>query len=98
MDVGDPSVRRVAKAIVTAAKWTEADSHRAQPICSDYSQMHDLSAKAGQTAGIEPATGRIWFGGSIQEVIADRNAAGCEAPLFFVRVGSATYSRKGGRR
>ena len=57
-----------------------------------------MSKKVGQTAGVDPASGCIWFGDSIQDVIAQRDAEGSEAPLFFVRVGSATYYRKGGHR
>lgn len=83
---------------MTVSNWTEADSDRAREIWSDYQQHHDLSEKAGQTAGIDPASGRIWFGDSIQEVIAQRDADDSKAPLFFVRVGSATYYRKGGHR
>ena len=83
---------------MTLSNWTEADSKRAQEIWSEYQQSHDLSRNVGQSAGIDPATGRIWFGDSLQDVIAQRDADGSDAPLFFVRVGSATYYRKGGRR
>lgn len=80
------------------ANWTEADSQRALTIWQEYEGCHDLSAKSGQTAAIEPATGRIWFGGSIQEIVAQRDAQGESGPLFFVRVGSDTYYRKGRRK
>lgn len=83
---------------MTVSNWSEADSKRAQEIWSAYQQHHDLSAIVGQTAGIEPIGGRIWFGESIQDVVAQRNADGSDAPLFFVRVGSATYYQKGGHR
>jgi hypothetical protein len=83
---------------VTVSNWTEADSTRAQEIWSDYQQHHDVSERVGQTAGIDPASGRIWFGESIQDVIAQRDADGIKAPLYFVRVGSPTYYRKGGHR
>lgn len=83
---------------MTAANWTAAESDRAQEIWSDYQRTHDLSAHAGQTAGIDPASGRIWFGDSIRSGVAQRDAAGVGAPLYFVRVGSATYYRKGGHR
>ena len=79
---------------MTASNWTEADSSRAQQIWSEYEEHHDVSEKVGQTAGIEPQSGRIWFGDSIQDVIAQRHADGSAAPLFFVRVGSATYYRR----
>jgi hypothetical protein len=78
--------------------WTQADSDRAQRIWSEYAQLHDLSQQEGQTAGIDPATSRIWFGDSIQDVVAKRDADDSQAPLYFVRVGSSTYYRKGGHR
>jgi hypothetical protein len=80
------------------SNWTEADSSRAQEIWSEYQQLHDVSEKVGQTVGIDPVSGRVWFGDSIQDVIAQRDAAGSDTPLFFVRVGSATYYRKGAHR
>lgn len=83
---------------MTVSNWTEADSKRARQIWSDYEQNHETSDKVGQTAGIEPANGRIWFGESIQDVVAQRDADGSDAPLFFVRVGFAAYYQKGGHR
>ncbi|HUY34678.1 MAG TPA: hypothetical protein VMV69_18175 [Pirellulales bacterium] len=83
---------------MTGSYWTEADSNRAREIWSEYQRHHDLSEKVGQSAGIDPESGLIWFGESIQEVIAQRDADGGEAPLFFIRVGSAAYYRKGGHR
>jgi hypothetical protein len=83
---------------MTVVNWTEADSNRAQQIWSEYQQHHDLSERIGQTAGIDPVSGCIWFGDSIQDVIAQRAADGIAAPLFFVRVGSSSYYRKGGHR
>jgi len=83
---------------MTLSTWTEADSNRAQEIWSEYRQRNDVSAQVGQTAGIDPVSGNIWFGDSIQDVIAQREADGSLAPLFFMRVGSETYYRKGGHR
>jgi hypothetical protein len=79
---------------MTISTWTEADSNRAQEIWSEYRHRHDMSARVGQTAGIDPVSGRVWFGNSIQDVIAQRDADGSANPLFFIRVGSGTYYRK----
>lgn len=83
---------------MTVSTWSEADSNRAREIWSEYQQHHNVSAKVGQTAGIDPISGCIWFGDSIQDVIAQRDADGSAAPLFFIRVGWETYYRKGGHR
>ncbi len=83
---------------MTVSNWPEADSNRARQIWSGYLQHHDLSGRAGQTAGIDPVSGRVWLGDSIQDVIGQRDANGSDAPLFFMRVGSSTHYRNGGRR
>jgi hypothetical protein len=75
--------------------WTEADSVRAKQIWTAYQEQHDLSDCAGKTAGIDPHSGRIWFGDSIRDVVLQRDAEGLDAPLFFERVGSESYLRKG---
>ena len=75
--------------------WREADSLKAKQIWAIYQQQHDLAGHVGQTAGIDPVSGRIWFGGSIQDIVSQRDAEGLDSPLFFERVGSETYFRKG---
>jgi hypothetical protein len=77
------------------SNWGEADSIKAKQIWAEYQKQHDLSDRIGQTAGIDPASGRIWFGESIQDIVCQRDAEGLHSPLFFERVGSETYFRKG---
>ena len=83
---------------MTVSTWTEADSAKAKQLWADYQLRHDLSARAGETVGIDPDTGRLWFGESIADVVAQQDADGLQGPLFFERVGSESYWRKGGRR
>jgi hypothetical protein len=84
---------------VSVSNWTEVDTAKAQQIWSSYQQQNDLTAKLGQTAGIDPVSGRIWFGSSVKNVVAELQAAGlAPTPLFFVRVGSSFYHRKGSHR
>ena len=78
--------------------WTEADTAKANEVWADYQRGHDLSTRVGATVGIDPHTGRLWFGESIADIVAQRDADGLDEPLFFARVGSETYWRKGGRR
>jgi hypothetical protein len=77
------------------AGWKEADSARAKQVWAAYQKQHDLSDRIGQTVGIDPHNGRLWFGQSIQEIVIQRDAEGLHSPLFFERVGSETYFRKG---
>jgi hypothetical protein len=77
------------------ADWEESDSAKAKQIWLDYQRQHDLSDRIGQTAGIDPRSGRIWFGASVRDIISQRAAEGLDSPLYFERVGSEAYLHKG---
>jgi hypothetical protein len=77
------------------SNWTKAESVKAKTIWAEYIKHHDLSNRIGQTAGIDPKSGRIWFGESIRDIVLQRNNEGFSSPIFFERVGSDTYFRKG---
>jgi hypothetical protein len=83
---------------MSVCSWTDADTAKAKQLWADYLSHHDLSAQFGKTVGIDPHAERFWFGDSIADVVAQRDADGSQGPLFFERVGSTTYWRKGGRR
>ena len=78
--------------------WTEADSRNAKRIWAEYQKQHDITERIGQTAGIDPKNGRIWFGDSALEIVKKRETEGLTSPLFFQRVGYEAYLWKGGRR
>jgi hypothetical protein len=75
--------------------WTERDTERAQQCWVEYQRQHDVSERIGQTAGVDPVSGRVWFGTSAKEIVAEMEAEGVTAPLYFVRVGAGHYLRKG---
>ena len=79
-------------------EWTEADSRRCKQIWTEYQKQHDITERIGQTAGIDPKSGQIWFGDSIQEIVQRRQTEDLTSPLFFERVGYEAYLWKGGRR
>ena len=83
---------------MSVTKLTPFDTQRAQQIWSEFVADNDLSDRIGQAAGIDPKTGRIVFGASALDIVDRIKAEGEAVPLFFVRVGSPTYLRKGGRR
>jgi hypothetical protein len=78
--------------------WEESDSAQAKRIWMDYQRQHDLSDRIGQTVGIDPRSGCIWFGSSVRDIVSQRAAEGLHSPLYFERVGSDTYLHKGSRR
>ena len=83
---------------IVAQSWTDADTERAREIWREYEIAHDASQMQGQTAGIDPATGRIWFGESAAEIAQELQKKGLSAPLYFIRVGFDHYLRKGSRK
>ena len=78
--------------------WTDTMTEQARQLWAVYQQHHDISTRRGQTAGIDPVSGRVWFGESAKTIVAQMQAAGESAPLYFVRVGSEYYLRKGQHR
>ena len=70
---------------------TEAEAERALQIWEQYQQTHDLSSRQGQAAGIEPVSGRIWFGESAVDVQRQMSAEGIDLPFFCARIGSQAY-------
>ncbi len=85
------------KAAMESSNWQETDSLKAKQIWMAYQQQHDVSGRLGQTVGIDPVNGRMWFGESIQDIVSQRDAEGLDSPLFFERVGLPVYFRKGVR-
>ena len=77
------------------SNWTAADSRKCKQIWAEYQKQHDMNDQIGQTAGIDPKTGRIWFGDSAIDIVEQRRAEGLTSPLFFERIGYAAYFRKG---
>jgi hypothetical protein len=71
------------------------DVERAPAIWRKYCEQHDTTVRHGQTAGIEPASGRIWFGESATDVYRQKVADGMDAPIYVVRVGYDHYLWKG---
>jgi hypothetical protein len=83
---------------MTITAWTDSDTAIAERIWSVYQREHDLSGDIGKTVGIDPKSGRVWIGNSIPDVIKQRDVCGSSALLYFERIGSQTYYRKGLRQ
>ncbi|MCS6859573.1 MAG: hypothetical protein NZT92_04540 [Abditibacteriales bacterium] len=77
---------------------TTVDVERARQIWEEYQKQHDVSDRKGQAVGIDPVSGRVWFGESIIDIVRQMDAEGVFTPLYYVRVGYDYYDRKGGHR
>jgi hypothetical protein len=82
---------------MSSPAWTEDDSARARRFWCEYQQQHDLSDRIGQAVGIDPDTGRVWFGESGLDIRRQQEAEGEGKPLYVLRVGFDYYLRKGRR-
>ena len=78
--------------------WKEGDTERALQFWDEYQKLHDVSDRHGQAVGIDPISGRVWFGESAKEVWLQSRTEGADSPLYFLRVGYDFYQRKGGTR
>jgi hypothetical protein len=83
---------------MSTTTWTETDSVRALQIWDEYLKHHDVSNRIGEAAGIDPVSGRVWFGESGVDIVRKMQEDGIHRPLYFVRVGSDYYVRKGGHK
>jgi hypothetical protein len=82
---------------VSTPTLTDREVQTALQAWREYQSRHDLSGREGEAVGIDPHSSRIWFGESAVEVVDRMRADGIDVPLFFVRVGSDSYVRKGRR-
>jgi hypothetical protein len=76
-------------------RWTEADTARAMQIWEEYQRQHDVSARKGQAVGIDPVSGRVWFGESAKDIWRQLRQEGGMTLLLYLRVGHASYLRRG---
>ena len=80
------------------ANWSPAHLERARLLWAEYQQQHDVTDRLGQTAAIDPVSGRVWFGASAKDIWRQQDAEGARTPCYYVSVGKDYYLRKGGRR
>ena len=81
--------------MIKEAEMSDADRQRALHIWEEYQKAHDVSASTGQAVGIDPKSGRLWFGADAREVAAKARADGVSGRLLGIRVGQGFYLRKG---
>jgi hypothetical protein len=67
---------------------------QAKQIWAEYQKQHDVSDRLGQAAGIDPVSGRAWFGESALDMWQQQDREGVDTPCYFVRVGKSYYLRK----
>ncbi len=92
-------VTAMGNTFMNTSTWTETDTVRALRIWEEYQQSHDLTDHRGQTAGIDPESGTVWFGKSAKDIVQQmEEQTGHSRPFYAVRVGEDFYARKGGRK
>jgi hypothetical protein len=79
---------------MSLSQMTDADVQKAEQIWAEYQKQHDVSDRKGQAVGIDPVSGRVWFGESIVDITDQLEAEGIVTPLYFVRAGYDYFYRK----
>ncbi len=79
---------------MAVSSWTAEDTARARQIWEEYQKQHDVSDRHGQAVGIDPVSGRVWFGESAQDIWRQMEAEGVNTPTYLLRVGYDYYLRK----
>jgi len=87
----------MADAILKPEDWTDEERMRARQIWEQYQQPHDLTARKGETAGIDPRSGEVWLGKSIIDISDQRRKVGAVGALHFERIGYPAHTRQGRR-
>ena len=77
---------------------TDDDVKRAERIWEAYQREHDVSDRRGEAVGIDPVSGRVWFGDSAVDIGEQMETGDGLRPLYFLRVGYDYYCRNGGHR
>jgi hypothetical protein len=67
-------------------------------IWTEYASTHDLTGREREAVGIDPDTGEIHFGTSMEDIGERLRREGRFKPLYYRWVGTPYYTRKGGRR
>jgi hypothetical protein len=74
---------------------SDEEVQRALRHWEEYQKQHDVSDRMGQAVGIDPVSGRIWFGTSVFDIQDQLDAEGSTAVPIVLRVGRGYYIRKG---
>lgn len=71
---------------MSVSLMTDADVRKAEQIWAEYQKQHDVSDRNGQAVGIDPVSGRVCFGESIEDIANQLEAEGIAIPALL-RVG-----------
>jgi hypothetical protein len=74
------------------------DMNKVNEVWEEYARTHDLAGKGQMAVGIDPDTREVFLGESASEIVEHLKQEGRFRPLYFRRVNSPYYWRKGGRR
>lgn len=81
--------------MIDPEKISDEDATLALQYWENYQKTHDVSALRGKAVGIDPHSGRVWFGDNAREVVQNARADGVTSSLLGLRVGENFYLRKG---
>ena len=67
---------------MSSSNSTAVDSAKAREIWAEYQRQHDVSDRQGQAVGIDPVSGRVWFGRKALDIARQMRADGIDRPFY----------------
>jgi hypothetical protein len=83
---------------MTNTQQSGLDADRAKAIWAEYERTHDLRGMEELAVGIDPDTGEVHFGASMDDIGRRLEREGRFKPLFYRWVNDPSYYHFGGRR
>jgi hypothetical protein len=83
---------------MSSSNTATVDTIKAREIWAEYQRQHNVTDRTGQAVGIDPVSGRVWFGRKALDIAHQMRAEGIDRPFYCVRVGVDYYGRKGRHR
>jgi hypothetical protein len=83
---------------MTETSRATLDAEKAQQIWAEYERTHDLRGQERLAVGIDPDTGEVHFGKSLEDIGERLEREGRFKPLYYRWVNDPNYYHRGGRR
>ncbi len=83
---------------MTEPAWKPDYTERADRFWAEYQKTLGVTDRMGQALGVDPLTGKIWFGTSILDMMDQHKTMQQVSPLFYLRAGRRSCDRVGSCR
>jgi hypothetical protein len=83
---------------MTDLEQPSVDVDKAKHVWAEYERTHDLTGMEQMAVGIDPDSGEVHFGKSMEDIVERLDREGRFKPLFYRWVNDPSYFHFGARR